>query len=112
MGLFRNGSKRTNSQQKDAALRPITLRVGADMALKMTFDVLQGYEFDVLKNRTDFHEIYAQKGTIEYTFSFIEDFGKTHLTILAFSERTPLKIKKNLKELMLFLHDKLENYIE
>ncbi|MBR0295104.1 MAG: hypothetical protein IJQ67_04285 [Bacilli bacterium] len=112
MGLFRNGSKRTNSQQKDALLKPITLRLGADMALKTTFDTLPGFCFDIVRDRPDYHEIYAVKGTIEYTFSFIEDFGKTHLSILAFSEKTPLKIKKNLKELMMFLRDKLEMYIE
>ena len=112
MGLFRNGSKRTNSQQKDALLRPITLRIGADMALKTTFDVLQEFGFDTIRDRPDYHEIYAVKGTIEYTISFIEDFGKTHLSILAFSEKTPLKIKKNLKSLMSFLRDKLEMYIE
>ena len=112
MGLFRNGSKRTNSAQKDALLKPITLRVGADMAMRLTFDALNTFGFDAIKDRSEFHEIYAKKGLIEYTISFIEDFGKTHLTILAFSEKAPLKIKKNLKELMAFLHDKLETYIE
>lgn len=112
MGLFRNGSKRTNSAQKDALLKPITLRLGADMALRKTFDVIQEFGFDVIRNRSDFHEIYTKKGEIEYTLSFIEDFGKTHLTILAFSEKKPLKIKKSLKELMAFLRNKLETYIE
>ena len=112
MGLFRNGSNRTNSTQKDEMLRPITLRIGAEMALKTTLNALKDYGFDIVRERPDFHEIYCVKGTIEYTISFIEDFGKTHLTILAFSERTPLKIKKNLKDLMGFLRNKLENYVE
>ena len=112
MGLFRNGSNRTNSAQKDELLRPITLRLGSEMALKTTLGVLKEYGFDDIRERSDFHEIYCVKGTIEYTVSFIEDFGKTHLTILAFSERTPLKIKKNLKDLMGFLRNKLENYVE
>ncbi len=112
MGLFRNGSNRTNSQQKDVLLRPITLRMGADMSLKTTYAVLEKYGFDILRDRSDYHEIYCVKGTIEYTVSFIEDFGKTHLTILAFSEKTPLKIKKNLRDLMGFLRKELESYIE
>ena len=112
MGLFRNGSNRTNSGQKDDLLKPITLRMGADMALKMTLESLKEFGFEVITERLDYHEIYCKKGTIEYTLSFIDDLGKTHLTVLAFSEKTPLKIKKNLKELMAFIRNKLESYIE
>lgn len=112
MGLFSNTSTRTNSKQKNEALRPITLRIGADLSLKITAEVLQKYNFTILSPRPDYHEIYAATNNCEFTFSFIEDFGKTHLTVLAFSEKHPFKIKKNLKSIMLFLREKLAEYME
>lgn len=109
--MFKNPSKRTNSEQKDRDLRPITLRMGAEMSLRKVVEILPEFEFQVISPRPDYHEIYARKDEFEFTISFIEDFGKTHVTILCYSETRPFKIKKNLKAFMIFLRDKLENYI-
>ena len=111
MGLFKNRSNRTNSAQRDAALRPILLRTGAPLAGAKTLEALSDFGFDQVTDSLEFHEIYAKKGEFEYTFSFIEDAGKTHLTVLAYSETAPLKIKKNLKEIMLFLRERLSSWI-
>lgn len=111
MSLFSNISKRTNSGQKDADLRPITLRMGGEMSLIKFMEFLPEYNFDVLTPRQDYHEIYARKDEFEFTISFIEDFGKTHVSILCYSETKPLKIKKNLKLLMVFIREKMDSYI-
>ncbi len=111
MGLFRNGSNRTNSAQKDPALHPILLRMGANLAGARALEALSEYGFDKVTDSLEFHEIYARKGELEFTFSFIEDAGKTHLTVLAFSETAPLKIKKQLKEIMAFLRERLSPWI-
>ena len=112
MGLFTKKSNRTNSEQKDDALRPITLRMPASASMKTILPVLEKYEFDILTPREEFHEIYCKKGGYEFTLSFIEDFGKTHLTILIYNERHAFKLKKNLRDLMVFLRNNLENCIE
>ena len=111
MSLF-SGSKRTNSAQKDKNLMPITLKMGATMAMRKVHEVIAEYHFDTLSLREEYHEIFARDGDFEYTFTFIEDFNKTHLSILCYSERKSLKIKKNLQELMGFLRNKLEGVIE
>ena len=111
MGLFSNNN-RTNSKQSDEALRPITLRIGADASLKKTKEFISNFEFDVVSPRDDYHEIYARKGVVEYTISFIEDYGKTHISILGYSETHPLRIKKGLKEVSLFLRENLKDYVE
>ena len=112
MGLFANTSKRTNSSQSDAVLKPITFRSGASVSLQRTFDVLQKFEADELRSIEDYHEIYLVKNDVEFTLTFIEDFGKTHLSILAFSEKHPLRLKKNLKLISAFIRSELETYIE
>lgn len=111
MSLFPNNSNRTNSEQKDKDLHPITLRLGADASLKKVMEFLPEFGFDTISPRPDYHEIYARKEMFEYTLSFIEDFGKTHLTILCYSEKRTFKLKNKLKELMAFLRDKLEKHI-
>ena len=112
MGLFKNSSTRTNSKQKDNALKPVTLNMGADMSLKLVEEALKGFEFETLSPRPDYHEIYAAKEDCEFTFSFIEDFGKTHLSVLAFSEKHPLRMRKLLKSIMLYIREKMEGHIE
>ena len=71
-------SKRTNSDQKDNALKPIVLRLGAELAMRKTDEALANYGFDKYKTTFDYHEIYASKGNYEYTISFIEDYGKSN----------------------------------
>lgn len=105
-------SKRTNSEQKDKALRPIVLRVGAETAMKKVDEVISKYGFDKIKSTFDFHEIYATKGKFEYTISFIEDYGKTHISILIYSESKFFGLKKNLKMFAIFLREELEMYLE
>lgn len=112
MGLFSNTSSRTNSSQNDAALRPITFRISSDLAIKKAFDVLQKYESSSISLVEDYHEIYLVKNDVEFTLTFVGDLGKTHLTVLAFSEKHPLRLKKGLKELTSFIRKELETYIE
>ena len=112
MGLFGNNSVRTNSQQKEDVLRPITLRFGADSSLKRVKDIIPELQPEEFIKKEDYHELYIVKDNIEFTLTFIEDLGKTHLTILAYSEKRTFKLKKNLKMLMSFLREKLKDYIE
>ncbi len=105
-------SKRTNSTQKDIALKPITLRMGAEMAMRKVGEVMPKYGFDKYKTVSDYHEMYASKGDFEYTISFIEDYGKTHISILIYSDNKIIGLKKNLKSVALFLREQLEPFME
>ena len=105
-------SKRTNSLQKDDALKNIVLRMGAESAMKIVDQALQQYGFETYKTKFDYHEIYCAKGHFEYTVSFIEDYGKTYLSILIYSDTKVFSLKKNLKDLSLFLRKELEQYME
>lgn len=107
---FKNNN-RTNSSQSDKDLKPISLRIGADLSMKKVSEFLPKFEFDTFSVREEYNEIYARKGVIEYTISFIEDYGKTHITVLAYSERHPFKIKKGLKELLPFMRENLKDYL-
>ena len=105
-------SKRTNSEQKDLALKPITLRMGAEMAMHKVDEVMPKYGFDKYKAVFEYHEMYASKGNFEYTISFIEDYGKTHISILIYSDNKIIGLKKNLKLVSLFLREQLESFME
>ena len=111
MSLFSNSSKRTNGEQKDKDLQPLTLRMGANFSLSKTAEILPEYEFDIISPKEDYHEIYARKDYFEFTISFIEDFGKTHVSVLCYSDTKPFQIKKQLKSFMIFLKEKLSDYI-
>ena len=105
-------SKRTNSEQKDKALRPIVLRVGSEIAMRKVDEILPKYGFDKIKSNFDYHEIYATKEKFEYTISFIEDYGKTYISILIYSDNKFFGLKKNLKLFALFIRKELEMYLE
>lgn len=75
-------------------------------------EVLNGYGFEILSLREDYHEIYACITYYELTLTFVEDFNKTHLSILCYSEKKPFGIKKTLTAVMSFLREKLEGVIE
>ena len=105
-------SKRTNSAQKDNALKPIVLRMGAELAMRKVDEALASYGFDKYKTTFDYHEIYASKGDYEYTISFIEDYGKTLISILIYSDNKIFGLKKNLKQIALFLREQLESFME
>ena len=105
-------SKRTNSDQKDNALKPIVLRLGAELAMRKTDEALANYGFDKYKTTFEYHEIYASKGNYEYTISFIEDYGKTYVSILIYSDTKVFSLKKHLKEVAIYLREKLEPYME
>ena len=105
-------SKRTNSEQKDNALKPIVLRLGAELAMRKVDEALAKYDFDKYKTTFDYHEIYASKGNYEYTISFIEDYGKTYVSILIYSDTKVFGLKKNLKQVALFLREQLESFME
>ena len=109
--FLRNRSNRTNSEQKDEALKPLVVRLGANECMNKVNAILLQYQFEVVTPRLDYHETYAKLGYFEFTVSFIEDFGKTNISVLCFSEKKPFGIKKNLKSLMLFLREKLEGYL-
>ena len=105
-------SKRTNSDQKENALKPIVLRMGIQPAMNKVDEILSKYGFDKYKATFDYHEIYGSKGQFEYTISFFEDFNKTHISILIYSEKRVFSLKKNLKEFALYLREKLKDYME
>lgn len=111
MSLF-NKSARTNSAQQDTSLRPITFRFGADISLEKTCDALKKMDSESFKVVKDYHEIYMVMNKTEFTLTFIEDFGKTHLTILAYNEKHPLRIKKYLKKLTGHIREELSSIIE
>ena len=105
-------SKRTNSAQKDNTLKPIVLRLGVEPAMKKVDEVLSKYGFDKYRATFDFHEIYGVKGDFEYTISFFEDYGKTHVSVLIYSDNKVFSLKKNLKSFALYLREELKDYME